>query len=133
MGFHVAAQVSKLMTKKRIHVVDANVLIMGLSFKENCPDLRNTRVVDLISEFESFNCNVDVYDPWVSATDAKNEYNIIPVNKPIDGKYDAIVIAVAHDEFKQLSLEQIVAFGKKTHVLFDIKYVLEAGQVDGRL
>ncbi len=121
------------MTKKRIHVVDANVLIMGLSFKENCPDLRNTRVVDLISEFESFNCNVDVYDPWVSATDAKNEYNIIPVNKPIDGKYDAIVIAVAHDEFKQLSLEQIVAFGKKTHVLFDIKYVLEAGQVDGRL
>ncbi len=133
MGFYVAAQVSKLMTKKRIHVVDANVLIMGLSFKENCPDLRNTRVVDLISEFESFNCNVDVYDPWVSATDAKNEYNIIPVNKPIDGKYDAIVIAVAHDEFKQLSLEQIVAFGKKTHVLFDIKYVLEAGQVDGRL
>ena len=133
MGFYVAAQVSKLMTKKRIHVFDANVLIMGLAFKENCPDLRNTRVVDLISEFESFNCNVDVYDPWVSATDAKNEYNIIPVNKPIDGKYDAIVIAVAHDEFKQLSLEQIVAFGKKTHVLFDIKYVLEAGQVDGRL
>ena len=133
MGSYVADQVSKLMTKKRIHVVDANVLIMGLTFKENCPDLRNTRVVDLVKEFEGFNCNVDVYDPWVSKDEAVHEYNIKPINKPIKGKYDAILLAVAHDEFKQLSLEQIKAFGKDNHVLYDIKYLLKANEVDGRL
>ena len=133
MGSYVADQVSKLMTKKRIHVVDANVLIMGLTFKENCPDLRNTRVVDLVKEFKGFNCNVDVYDPWVSKDEAVHEYNIKPINKPIKGKYDAILLAVAHDEFKQLSLEQIKAFGKDNHVLYDIKYLLKANEVDGRL
>jgi len=133
MGSYVADQVSKLMTKKRIHVVDANVLIMGLTFKENCPDLRNTRVVDLVKEFEGFNCNVNVYDPWVSKDEAVHEYNIKPINKPIKGKYDAILLAVAHDEFKQLSLEQIKAFGKDNHVLYDIKYLLKANEVDGRL
>ena len=133
MGSYVADQVSKLMTKKRIHVVDANILIMGLTFKENCPDLRNTRVVDLVKEFEGFNCNVDVYDPWVSKDEAVHEYNIKPIDKPIKGKYDAILLAVAHDEFKQLSLEQIKAFGKDNHVLYDIKYLLKANEVDGRL
>ena len=94
MGSYVADQVSKLMTKKRIHVVNANVLIMGLTFKENCPDLRNARVVDLVKEFEGFNCNVDVYDPWVSKDEAVYEYNIKPIDKPIKGKYDAILLAV---------------------------------------
>ena len=120
MGPYVADQVSKLMTKNRIHVVDANVLIMGLTFKENCPDLRNTRVVDLVQEFESFNCNVDVYDPWVSKDEAVHEYNIKPIDKPIKGKYDAILLAVAHDEFKALTVEQIRAYGKDNHVLYDI-------------
>jgi UDP-N-acetyl-D-glucosamine/UDP-N-acetyl-D-galactosamine dehydrogenase len=133
MGSYVADQVSKLMTKKRIHVVEANVLIMGLTFKENCPDIRNTRVVDLVEEFEGFNCNVDVYDPWVDKDEAVNEYNIRPIGKPIEGKYDAILLAVAHDEFKELSLEQIKAFGKDNHVLYDIKYLLDANEVDGRL
>ncbi len=133
MGSYVADQVSKLMTKKRIHIVDANVLIMGLTFKENCPDLRNTRVVDLVEEFESFNCNVDVYDPWVNKDEANHEYSIKPIDTPIEGKYDAILLAVAHDEFKELSLDQIKSFGKDSHVLYDIKYLLKADEVDGRL
>jgi len=133
MGSYVADQVSKLMTKKRIHVVDANILIMGLTFKENCPDLRNTRVVDLVEEFEGFNCNVDVFDPWVDKDEAVHEYDIKPIDQPTEGKYDAILLAVAHDEFKALSLEQIKAFGKDNHVLYDIKYLLDANEVDGRL
>jgi UDP-N-acetyl-D-glucosamine/UDP-N-acetyl-D-galactosamine dehydrogenase len=133
MGSYVAGQVSKLMTKKRIHVVDANVLIMGLTFKENCPDLRNNRVVDLVEEFKGFNCNVDVYDPWVDKDEAVHEYGIKPIDQPIDGKYDAILLVVAHNEFKILSLEQIKAFGKDNHVLYDVKYLLDANEVDGRL
>jgi UDP-N-acetyl-D-glucosamine/UDP-N-acetyl-D-galactosamine dehydrogenase len=133
MGSYVADQVSKLMTKKRIHVVDANVLIMGLTFKENCPDIRNTRVVDLVEEFEGFNCNIDVYDPWVDKDEAVHEYSIRPIDQPVEGKYDAILLAVAHDEFKELSLEQIKVFGKDNHVLYDIKYLLKANEVDGRL
>ena len=133
MGFYVADQVSKLMTKKRIHVVDANVLIMGLTFKENCPDLRNTRVVDLVEEFEGFNCNVDVYDPWVDKDEAVHGYNIKPIDQPEAGKYDAILLVVAHDEFKALTVRQIKAFGKDNHVLYDIKYLLDASEVDGRL
>ena len=133
MGSYVADQVSKLMTKKRIHVVDSNVLIMGLTFKENCPDLRNTRVVDLVQEFENFNCNVDVYDPWVDKDESIHEYNIKPIDKPVEGRYDAILLAVAHDEFKELSVEQIKAFGKDNHVLYDIKYLLKVNEVDGRL
>ena len=133
MGSYVVEQTTKLMTKKRIHVVDANILIMGLTFKENCPDLRNTRVVDLIREFDWYNCNVDVYDPWVDKDEAYDEYGIKPVDKPIKGKYDAILIAVAHDEFKDLSIEQIKTFGTDNHVLYDIKYLFKANEVDGRL
>jgi len=133
MGSYVADQVSKLMTKKRIHVVDANVLIMGLTFKENCPDIRNTRVVDLVKEFKGFNCNVDVYDPWVDKDEVVHEYGIKPIDQPVEGKYDAILLVVAHDEFKELSLEQIKAFGKNNHVLYDVKYLLDANKVDGRL
>jgi len=133
MGSYVADQVSKLMTKKRIHVVDANILIMGLTFKENCPDLRNTRVVDLVKEFEGFNCNVDVCDPWVDKDEAIHEYNIKLIDKPVKGKYDAILLAVSHDEFKALTVEQIRAYGREAHVLYDIKYLLKANESDGRL
>ena len=133
MGSYVANEVSKLMVNKHINVVDANVLIMGLTFKENCPDLRNTRVVDLIKEFEGFNCNVDVYDPWVDKNEAEHELGIKPIDQPVNGKYDAILLAVAHDEFRQLSFEQIKVFGKDNYVLYDIKYLLDANQVDGRL
>jgi len=133
MGSYVADQVSKLMTKKHIHISDANVLIMGLTFKENCPDHRNSRAVDLVKQFKSFNCNVDVYDPWVNKNQALKEYNIQPIDKPIKSKYDAIIIAVAHDEFKSLTEEQIRTYGKDKHVLYDIKYLLKASESDGRL
>ncbi len=133
MGLYVAGQVSKLMTQKHIHVAGANILIMGLTFKENCPDLRNTLVVDLVEEFKRFNCNLDVFDPWANHKEALREYGIKTIKKPINGKYDAIILAVAHDEFKKLKLEQIKTYGKDNHVLYDIKYLLKADEVDGRL
>ena len=133
MGSYVANEVSKLLTKKRIQIVEANILIMGLAFKENCPDHRNTRVVDLVKQFKSFSCNVDVYDPLVNKKQVAKEYNIEPIDKPIKGKYDAIVIAVAHKEFKLLTLEEIRSYGKINHILYDIKYLLKASETDGRL
>jgi len=133
MGGYVADQVAKLMTKKRIHVVDANILIMGLTFKENCPDLRNTRVVDLVDEFKNFNCNIDVYDPWVDKAEAEYEYDITPVDRPEPDKYDAIVLAVSHSEFVEMGVEKIRGYGKDNHVIYDIKYILTADEVDGRL
>jgi UDP-N-acetyl-D-galactosamine dehydrogenase len=133
MTSYVADQVSKLMTKKHIHISDANVLIMGLTFKENCPDHRNSRAVDLVKQFKIFNCNVDVYDPWVNKNQALKEYNIQPIDKPIKSKYDAIIIAVAHNEFKSLTEEQIRTYGKDNHVLYDIKYLLKTSESDGRL
>ena len=121
------------MNKKNINLKNANVLIMGLAFKENCPDCRNTRVIDLVREFESFSSNVDVYDPWVDKIKADHEYNIKLIDKPIKNNYDSIIIAVGHDEFKALTEDQIRAFGKAKHVLYDIKYLLKANESDGRL
>lgn len=133
MGKYVANQVATLMTKKCIHIIDANILIMGLTFKENCPDLRSTRVVDLVEEFKGFNCSVDVYDPWVDKQEAHREYGITPVDGLAKGEYDAVVLAVSHDEFKKMSIEEINILGKDNFVLYDIKYLLKADQVDGRL
>ena len=106
---------------------------MGLTFKENCPDHRNTRVVDLVKELKSFNCNVDVYDPWVNKKQVADEYKIQIIDKPLKDKYSAIIIAVAHDEFKKLTEDQIRAYGKNNHVLYDIKYLRKANETDGRL
>ena len=133
MGYNVVDRVNKLMIKKRIQVANANVLIMGFAFKENCPDLRNTRVVDLVTEFEGLKCNVDVYDPWVDKGKASHEYGITLIYAPVKAKYDAVILAVAHDEFKSLTPEKIKIFTKKDYVLFDIKYILKANEVDGRL
>ena len=133
MSFFIAEQVSKLMTKKDISINGSNILMMGLAFKENCPDIRNTKVVDLIKELNNFNCSVDVYDPWVDKLEAMHEYNIELISAPAKGKYDAIVIAVAHDRFKDYSLNEIKDFGKGNHVIYDIKYLLSADHVDGRL
>jgi len=133
MGKYVADQVIKLMTRKRIHAVDAKILILGLAFKENCPDLRNTRVVDLVGEFKSYNCHVDVYDPWVDREEAQREYAVMPIEEPEAGAYDAIVLAVAHDQFREMGLGKIRRLGRKNHVLYDIKYVFDRDEVDGRL
>jgi len=133
MGGYVVEQVAMLMTRKRIHVVDSSILIMGLTFKENCPDLRNTRVVDLVREFKYLNCMVDVYDPWVNKDEAYKEYGVRPIIEPQQGSYDAIVLAVAHEEFSIKNAEYFHALGKNKHVLYDVKYLLSADEVDGRL
>ena len=133
MGAYVADQVSKLMYKKKIHVGDAKVLIMGFAFKENCTDYRNTRVVDLYEQFKSFDCNIDIYDPWIDKGLAYSEYNIKLIDKPKIHYYDAIIIAVAHNEFKALSEKQIRTYGKDKHILYDIKYLLKSSESDGRL
>ena len=133
MGGYVADTVIKMMTKRRVLVVDSNILILGLTFKENCPDLRNTRVVDIIKEFKSYHAKVDVYDPWISAEEAQHEYGITPLAKVEAGKYDAIVLAVGHDQFKKLGAAGIRAFGKPDAVLYDVKSLLPRDQVDARL
>jgi UDP-N-acetyl-D-galactosamine dehydrogenase len=133
MGAYVVAQLVKAMTKKRIQVEGAKVLVMGLTFKENCPDLRNTRVVDIVAELKDYNCTVDVYDPWVTAEEAKHEYGITPIAVPDRSNYDAIILAVAHHQFKAMGAEAIHALGKPTAVLYDLKYVLSAQESDLRL
>jgi UDP-N-acetyl-D-galactosamine dehydrogenase len=121
------------MLKRRIHVEDSNVLIMGLTFKENCPDIRNTRVVDIVNEFKEYGANVDVYDPWVNSEEAQHEYGITPVTQPAVGKYDAIIMAVGHDQFKQMGVELIRKLGRRECVLYDIKSILPRSSVDARL
>ena len=133
MGIHIAHQVSNLMEKKSIGLAGSRILIMGLTFKENCPDLRNTRVIDLVSELKTFDCHVDVYDPLVNRDASKKEYGIIPLLKPIRKSYDAIVLAVAHDEFKSIPIDKIKEFGKENHVIYDIKYLYKSNETDGRL
>ena len=133
MGVYVVSQLVKAMTKKRIHVDGARVLVMGFTFKENCPDLRNTRVVDIVKELKEYNTNVDIYDPWISPTEAEEEYGIIPIQELKNGIYDAIVLAVAHKQFKEMGVGKIRTFGKKEHILFDVKYVFPAVDVDVRL
>ncbi|NGR07822.1 Vi polysaccharide biosynthesis UDP-N-acetylglucosamine C-6 dehydrogenase TviB [bacterium SGD-2] len=133
MGSYVVSQLIKAMTKRRIQVQGSRVLVMGLTFKENCPDLRNTRVVDIVRELAEYNIDVDVYDPWVDPAEAVQEYGIQPVEQPRQGAYDGIVLAVAHQQFKDMSAAQIRALGKPEHVLYDLKYVLTAEEADLRL
>ena len=133
MGAYVAGQMVKAMLKKRIQIVGARVLIMGLTFKENCPDLRNTRVVDLIAELREYDAQIDVYDPWADAAAAVEEYGITPVATPEHGTYDGILMAVAHNEFRTISLSDLRAFGKDEHVLYDLKNVLPSGDADLQL
>jgi len=133
MGEYVASQVVKMLTQRRVHVVGANVLILGLAFKENCPDLRNTRVVDIISELDTYHANVEVYDPWVDPAEAWQEYNISPVSELEAGRYDAIILAVGHKQFTEMGADAIRALGREEHVLYDIKSALPKDSVDARL
>lgn len=133
MGSYIVEQVISLMSKKIKKIINSSVLIMGFTFKENCPDIRNTKVVDLIHEFQKRGLNVDVYDPFVNSEEVFNDYKIKVVEKPKKNKYNAIVMAVAHDKFKKLSIKKIKSFGKKKLVIYDIKYVLNLKNVDGRI
>jgi len=133
MGEYVVSRLVKLMLRNRIHVRESNVLIMGLTFKENCPDLRNTRVVDIIKELQTYGVNIHVYDPWVDADEAFEEYGIKPVATLEEDKFDAILLAVAHEQFKQMDIKQIRALGKADSVVYDLKYLFPADQTDERL
>ena len=133
MGPYVAERVVRLLTKRKIHVVDANILVLGLAFKENCPDLRNTRVIDVVREFQTYHANVSVFDPWVKAEEAKEEYGIDLISEPKQNHYDAIILCVGHQQFRELGSNGIKAFGKKSSVLYDVKYVLPKDDVDERL
>ncbi|NLA50691.1 MAG: Vi polysaccharide biosynthesis UDP-N-acetylglucosamine C-6 dehydrogenase TviB [Alcaligenaceae bacterium] len=133
MGTYVVAQLIKAMTKKRIQVQESRILVMGLTFKENCPDLRNTRVVDIVNELAEYNINVDVYDPWVDPEECEREYGIKPIQTLEEGAYDGVILAVAHQQFRDMGIDKIRAIGKSEHVLYDLKYVYDAEDVDVRL
>jgi len=133
MGAYVVTQLVKAMTRRRLQVDGARVLIMGLTFKENCPDLRNTRVVDIIEELKDYKVQTDVFDTWADPTQAQEEYGIIPLQNPEKGVYDAIILAVAHHQFKTMGAQAIRALGKPEHVLYDLKYLLPIDDSDLRL
>lgn len=133
MGTFVAESVVKMMTQRKCHVVDSNILIMGLTFKENCPDLRNTRVIDIIQELKNYNANVHIYDPWADAAEAQHEYGLELIDSPKRDSYDAIILCVGHNQFRELGAAEIRTFGKTNHVLFDVKHILPKDAVDARL
>lgn len=133
MGKHVVSELVKKMLKKRIQINGANVLLMGLTFKENCPDLRNTKVVDIVSELKEYNINVDIVDPWCSNEEAQHEYGLNLTTEYKENNYDAIILAVGHNEFKEMGADKIRGLGKVDHVLYDLKYVLPKQSVDMRL
>lgn len=133
MGIYIASEVVKQMLKKRIHVGGSRILIMGLTFKENCPDLRNTRVIDIIDELKSYNAEVDVYDPWVTSEASENEYQLTMVNDLNCDMYDAIILAVGHHQFKTMGASIIRSFGKESHILYDVKHIFPMESTDARL
>ncbi|MBU3543964.1 Vi polysaccharide biosynthesis UDP-N-acetylglucosamine C-6 dehydrogenase TviB [Polynucleobacter sp. MWH-Mekk-B1] len=133
MGAYAARVLVKSMIKRLIPIKGARVLVMGLTFKENCPDLRNTRVVDIISELQDYDCMVDIYDPWANPTEAKEEYNISLVETPRTNTYDGIILAVNHKQFKDMGINKIRKLGAKNHVLYDLKYIFPANLTDLRL
>ncbi len=133
MGEHITNKIVDLMKGKKIKIEDANILIMGFSFKENCPDIRNTRIIDIHHNFEKLGCNVEIFDPYVNKDEVKKDFNLCLINEPEQSKYDVILMAVAHDKFKRLSLKNITSFAKETHVLYDVKYLLKNNDSDGRL
>lgn len=133
MGEYIAGQVIKRMLNRKIHIVGSSILILGLAFKENCPDIRNTRVVDIIEELTNYHASVDVYDPWVSSEQSEEEYGIRLIDKLENNRYDAIILAVGHHEFQEMGVEALRALGKPDHVLYDIKSLLPREAVDERL
>lgn len=133
MGGVVSAQVMRLMTQKRIHIVDANILVLGLAFKENCTDLRNTKVIDIVRDLQACNAKVDVFDPWIDPAEAADSLGF-PLTGELRGShYDAVVIAVGHKQFREMGIERIRSFAKTRSVIFDVKYVFGRDEVDGRL
>ena len=133
MGYYVSSQVVKQMVQRGACIAKSRVLVLGLTFKENCPDLRNTRVVDVVEEVSSYGAQVEVYDPWVDGNEAEREYGIRPISEPQSNAYDAVILAVAHKQFIEMGVENIRQLCKEQGVLYDIKSLFPADSVDGRL
>jgi len=133
MALHVAAQITQLMAARRIHVKGARVLVLGVTFKENCPDIRNSKVVDVVRELQKQGARVDIYDPWASRSECRRQYGLLPLQALRKGRYDAAIVAVAHHQFAELGARDIRRLCKRKHVLYDVKHVFAASQVDGRL
>jgi len=133
MGTYIINQASNLMTKKGIKINNSNILIMGLTFKENCPDIRNSKIVEIIKELKSLDCNIEVYDPWADKNEVNKKLGINLINKPSKGKYDLIMLAVSHKQFKIMNISEIRSFGKRAHIIYDIKYLFSQSETDGRL
>jgi UDP-N-acetyl-D-galactosamine dehydrogenase len=133
MGAYVVTQLVKQMIRKKIQVEGSKVLVLGLSFKENCPDIRNTKIIDIINELKEYQIEVDIYDPWVDISEAQHEYNVTPIKTLQDSTYDGVILAVAHEEFKVMGADKMRKLGKANHVLYDLKYVLDQSEVDIRL
>jgi len=133
MALHVAAQITRLMASKRIHVKGARVLMLGITFKENCPDIRNSKVADVVTELRKQGARIEVYDPWASAAECRHEYGLVPVRELKPHRYDAAVVAVAHRQFRELGAHGVRRLCRRRHVLYDIKHVFPAAAVDGRL
>ena len=133
MGEYVATQLIKEMVKQRIQVVGSRILVMGLSFKENCPDIRNTKIVDMVKALTEYELDLDIYDPWVDPKEVEQEYGLAPVMQLIPQAYDAVILAVAHDQFKAMTAQEVHALGKPKHVLYDLKYVLDKQETSIRL
>ena len=133
MGAYVVSRVIKLMTRRHLMTGNSRVLVLGLTFKEDCPDMRNTRVVDIVGELADYGIAADVHDPWVDPKEAQDEYAIALIGEPKPGSYDAIILAVAHRQFREMGVEKLRALGRPGAVLFDVKHALPASAVDGRL
>ncbi|MDA7474075.1 Vi polysaccharide biosynthesis UDP-N-acetylglucosamine C-6 dehydrogenase TviB [Candidatus Pelagibacter ubique] len=133
MGIHVASELIKKMKEKKLHIKGSNILIMGLTFKENCADIRNSGIESSIKELKKFDCNLDLYDPWTNKEEIKKTYNVYPTIKLVKNTYDGILIAVAHDKFKNMGIKFISNLCKKNHIIYDLKYLFSKDQVDLRL
>ena len=133
MGDYVAIQILKLMKKKNIQIMNANILVMGITFKENCPDIRNSKVFDLIEKLKEFKCNIEVFDPWINKEEVNQKYDLELIDEPSKQKYDSILLAVAHNEFRNMSIKQIKVYAKQNHIIYDIMHIFDASLVDGRL
>ena len=133
MGEYIATQLIKEMVKKRIQVVGSKILVMGLSFKENCPDIRNTKIIDMVKALKEYDLDLDIYDPWVDAQEVKSEYGLAPIQSLQSNQYDAIILAVAHDQFTQMAAQDFHALGKELYILYDLKYILDLSDSSLRL
>ena len=133
MGIYVAKKLMAEMNKKKIKIKDANILIMGLTFKENCADTRNSGIEKVVSELKKFNCNLDLYDPWADHQDIKKKYGILPKSKLDKNTYDVILIAVAHDNFKNMGIKAVLNLCKKKYIIYDLKYTFNSSRVNLRL